>query len=242
MKYTLNATAKKLSILLAEDYQPFRDDLRDILELYFNEVHCASDGREALEMYRGYLKKNNRPYDLLISDIEMPYINGIKLVKEIRNITQNQEIVVISAYSHSTYLIEFINIGITQYILKPFRSEQLFDTLRLVCDNIEKKFKKTTQENIIEIDSIRAWDRDRKILMCEESVVSLSKHCSILLEILMQYQNRLCPNQAIVDSFIKNNISIEAPNIRHHVLKLRKELPNTSIENVYSEGYILTLA
>jgi DNA-binding response OmpR family regulator len=241
MKYTLNATAKKLSILLAEDYQPFRDDLRDILELYFNEVHCASDGKEALEMYKSYLKKNHRPYDLLISDIEMPYINGIKLVKEIRNITQNQEIVVISAYSHSEYLIEFINIGITQYILKPFRSEQLFDTLRLVCDNIEQKFKPTSQNNLIELGDSRIWDSDRKILLCENNVISLSKHCTVLLDILLQYQNRICPNIAILQGFEQHNIVVEPQNIRHHVLKLRKELPDTSIKSAYSEGYIITL-
>ncbi len=241
MRYVLNSVAKELSIMIAEDYQPFRDDLRDILEMYFKEVHCMSDGKEALSFYRKYLKQNGRPLDLVISDIEMPYLNGINLVKEIRSITPDQEIVIISAYSHSEYLIEFINIGITQYILKPFRSEQLFDTLHLVCNNLDKKQNSMPDSHLVQLDTVRVWDRERRILMDGDKVVPLSRHCTVLLDILMQNPNRVCTLETIIGSFLDNGIDLESKNIRHHVLKLRRHVPNNAIDSVYSEGYKLTV-
>ena len=105
--------ASSLNILIVEDDKELNESLKDLLETFFKAVDVSKDGLEALNKY-----KMNR-YDIVLTDINMPKMNGIKLAKEIRILNYEQCILVLSAYIDD-FVIDLIDIGIQGLILKPF--------------------------------------------------------------------------------------------------------------------------
>lgn len=123
----------KFDILYVEDDKALLHETGTILNKIFRSVETATNGAE------GLLKFTENRYDLVITDIEMPELNGLELSKKIKEIDPQLPIVVISAYSNSSYLIEAINIGINYYILKPIQLPQLLLTLHSVVELIENR-------------------------------------------------------------------------------------------------------
>ncbi len=138
----------KLDILYVEDDKALLQETSNILEKIFKRVETARSGAE------GLLKFTQNHYDLVITDIEMPDLNGLEMSQKIKEIDSQVPIVVISAYSNSSYLIEAINIGINYYVLKPILLPQLLSTLHSVVEVIENRrvafecHQKEVQESI----------------------------------------------------------------------------------------------
>ncbi len=124
--------AKNLSLLYVEDDVALQRETKTILERIFSKVDTASDGQEALEMFQA------DHYDVIITDLEMPRLNGLEMSKAIKKINKEIPIVVVSAYSDTTYLIDAIEIGINYYILKPMDITKLIDTLHDVVKAINE--------------------------------------------------------------------------------------------------------
>jgi CheY-like chemotaxis protein len=123
----------KLEILYVEDDKALLEETTTILAKIFKSVDTAQSGTE------GLLKFTQRRYDFIITDIEMPDLNGLEMSQKIKEINPDIPIVIISAYSNSSYLIEAINIGINYYVLKPILLPQLLSTLNNVVDVIENR-------------------------------------------------------------------------------------------------------
>ncbi len=110
-------------VLLVDDEEAARNQIRSILTLFFNSVLVAKDGMEALEIY-----KEKKP-DLIITDITMPRMNGLELVAAVRAIYENQKIIVISAHTETDIIIRAIKSGLDGYILKPIEAKQMLEVL-----------------------------------------------------------------------------------------------------------------
>lgn len=121
--------SKDLNILYAEDNEQLLRETSEALEDFFATAETASNGQVALQKYKEYYEKNSEYYDILITDISMPLMNGVELIKEIHKINIDQSVIVISAYNDSSRLIELINIGITHFIMKPLSPTQLMSVL-----------------------------------------------------------------------------------------------------------------
>ena len=121
--------SKDLNILYAEDDAQLLQETSEALEDFFATTQTASNGQIALQKYKKYYEKNSEYYDILITDINMPLMNGVELIKEIHKINIDQSVIVISAYNDSSRLIELINIGITHFIMKPLSPTQLMSVL-----------------------------------------------------------------------------------------------------------------
>lgn len=135
----LKTFAKNLTLLIAEDDVALNAELNDLLGLFFKEVVSTYDGEEALNIYK------NKHYDIILSDITMPKMNGIELATEVKNIYREQHIVILSAHTELNYLIPLIDIGINQFVAKPFETENLlYRVLRVAEEIISKRFYKET--------------------------------------------------------------------------------------------------
>jgi len=121
--------SKDLNILYAEDDEQLLQETSEALEDFFSTTTTATNGLIALQKYKEYYEKNSEYYDILITDINMPLMNGVELIKEIHKINIDQSVIVISAYNDSARLIELINIGITHFIMKPLSPAQLMGVL-----------------------------------------------------------------------------------------------------------------
>lgn len=143
---------KDYSILLVEDDKNMQEYMRHILEEECKEFIVADDGDEGLEMYRIY-KPN-----IVISDLNMPMMNGISLSKEIKRDNPIQPIILLTAFGKIEELQEAINIGINAYISKPIESiDILFNTMKKLLNQVEQK-NKNNSTNKTEVDSSELKD------------------------------------------------------------------------------------
>lgn len=140
---------KQLSVLYVEDDPLIREEFGNLLKRFFARVDMAADGEKGLRAASRY------PYDLIISDIEMPYMNGLRMVEKIKEDQPNQAIVLLSAYEESPMLLRGIELGIEGYLLKPLQPQQTLELLYKVASRVLSKkesihYKKHLEE-LIEI-------------------------------------------------------------------------------------------
>jgi len=222
---------KTLSILLVEDYLPLQKKIATFLDGYFGDVHIATNGAEGLEAYKKYQRTNEKFFDVVMSDYEMPKLNGIELIKAIQKENKNQIFVVISAHQNPEYLIEYINLGVMHFIPKPINPEKILEVLNKICELFTKEC------NLLHINTTLSWDRDKKTLFYNGELLHLSKYDLLLLEALLENFGFICSNEKIVSHFYINCEDIKVENIRNMVVRLRKKIPKINIESIYGVGY-----
>jgi signal transduction histidine kinase len=98
--------------------------MAELLQYYCSSIDIAVDGQEALEKYEAYFQKMNRHYDIVLTDINMPRMNGIELIEKLREINERQIIIVISAHNELSILLRLIELEISHFIVKPIEIEQ----------------------------------------------------------------------------------------------------------------------
>ncbi|WP_428023468.1 EAL domain-containing response regulator [Arcobacter sp.] len=116
---------KNITILYAEDEKSLRDITLNILKGFTNKQFVAENGLEGLELF----KKHEEEIDLIITDVNMPQMNGLDMIKEIKKINPNIPIIVATAFSNTEYLLEAIDIGVDKYILKPIDMKKLLQVM-----------------------------------------------------------------------------------------------------------------
>jgi len=102
-------------VLVVDDEASIRDLLSKTLALAEYDVDLAPDGRTALDRLRVV------PYDLLITDLKMPGVDGITVIREGRRLRPDIPVIIITGYSTEASAIEAINLGVSGYLTKPFR-------------------------------------------------------------------------------------------------------------------------
>ncbi|GIV16319.1 MAG: chemotaxis protein CheY [Armatimonadota bacterium] len=112
-------------ILVTDDALFMRVTLKNILTQHGYEVAGeATNGREAVEMY-----KNLKP-DLVTMDITMPEMDGISAVREIKKIDPNARIVMVTAMGQKNLVVEAIQAGAKDFIVKPFQPERVIESVQ----------------------------------------------------------------------------------------------------------------
>lgn len=102
-------------ILVVDDEQAVRDLLAKTLTMADYDVDAAPDGASAIERLRAV------EYDLLITDLKMPGMDGLSVIREARRIMPDLPVIIITGYSTEASAIEAINLGVAGYLTKPFR-------------------------------------------------------------------------------------------------------------------------
>ncbi|RXJ66988.1 regulator [Halarcobacter ebronensis] len=114
---------RSITLLIVEDTKEIREELAFFLESKVKILYAAQNGEEGLELYKKY-----KP-DIVISDIRMPQLDGIKMCKEIKSYNKDAKIILTTAYNESNYFLEAIKIHINDYLIKPIDLNELFDIL-----------------------------------------------------------------------------------------------------------------
>lgn len=134
----LKQLSEKLSILYVEDDDVLRTQTETIFRNLFKSVDIARDGEEGLSIYKNYLESNNKNYDIVITDIQMPKMDGIDLSKALLQINKNQKIIIISAYDEKEYIEEVVKLGIDGFMQKPLSTDQILEILQEACTSLNK--------------------------------------------------------------------------------------------------------
>lgn len=236
---TLFSQTKDLTLLLVEDYAPLRQDMAEVLEDFFKEVVVAQSATDALEIYQEYYKDHQTYFDLVISDIEMPVMNGVEFSRVLRELNKDQQIIIISAHTDSDYLLPLINMGVAQFITKPLEHDQFLNVLFTVSKKCLTKEIEKTETSLIDLGEGHIWDKEKLVLKQGDRVISLTKHELMLMELMISQIEQVCSNEKIMHYFYSKDIDIGEKNIRNQVFKLRKKLPEKMISSTYGMGYKL---
>ena len=116
---------KNVTILYAEDEKDLREVTHQILKGFTKKQYVAENGQEGLELFKAHEKE----IDLFITDVNMPILNGLDMIKEIKKININIPIIVATAFSNKEYLLEAIDIGVDKYVLKPIDIAKLLQVM-----------------------------------------------------------------------------------------------------------------
>jgi len=116
---------KNITVLYVEDEKPLRDVTTHVLQGFTKTQHIACDGQEGLELF----KKYKEDIDIIITDVNMPNLNGLAMTKEIKKINPNVPVIVATAFSNTEYLLEAINLGVDKYVLKPVDMKRLLQVM-----------------------------------------------------------------------------------------------------------------
>ena len=150
--------SKKLNILYVEDDEKLRKSSAMLFKNFFNLVDTAADGLEGFTKFKSYLEDNKEPYDLIISDINMPNLSGIEMSEKIRTLCVNQAIIFITAHNDTKYLHDAIALGVNGFLAKPIELEELnkvlYTTTQIIVDRklVQKHYEQIEDINMLHVD------------------------------------------------------------------------------------------
>ncbi len=231
---TLKNIAQKYTVLYVEDDVIIRNQTIEFLENFFLKVVPAENGEQALDLF------TMNSFDIIISDIQMPIMNGIVLSSEVLKIKKSQKIIIISAYNETDYFIDLIKIGIFGFIQKPLNTKQIIEVLSDVCQELD---------NDIEIDKYLVlngnfrWDNNLQILYNKEEEVILSENEIFILSLLLQNQSQVFNDIDIFNhiNYHDSDKDFSSNAIKSLIKRLRKKLPSELIQNKKNLGYFISL-
>ena len=105
--------SKNIKVLFVEDNEVTRKEVQEILKMFFDKIITASDGLDGLKKF------DENDIDLIITDIKMPQMDGLKMIEQIRAKNISIPIVVFSAHEESEYLLKAIELNVDGFLSKP---------------------------------------------------------------------------------------------------------------------------
>ena len=173
-------------VLLVEDEEDAREILGFYLETIFDEVKIACDGQEGFDFYEESFK-NNRPFDLVLTDIKMPNKDGLSMLEEITALNDEQKFVIVSAYKDEEYLFKSINLNVLGYFVKPLEVKNIMEILKKIKNKVlSEKNSEPINIEIIKINETFSFNTQTGFLLKNGNIVDLSKKEMLLVQGLIE--------------------------------------------------------
>ncbi len=212
-------------ILLLEDDLLFAETLSDLLEENGYVVRHAPNGQNILDITFEY------KFDLYLLDINVPIIDGITVLKELRESQDFTPAIFLTSHTDKEILKKSFLHGGDDYISKPFDSDELL--LRITA-----LLRRTTQKKI-QCIKLLCHDAVHKSFFYNKQELELSKKEYELLLLLMQHNNNTVPKELIIEELWSTAQSRSDGVIRVYINRLKQLLPQIEIQNIRGVGYKL---
>ena len=158
---------KKFTLLYVEDDDVIRVELSQLLSNFFSMVHVAKNGKEGLRTFL----ENQDEIDLILTDLNMPELNGIEMIKKIRTIDNKIPIIFATAHSDSEFLAEAIKLRVQEYIVKPIDIRYLLSLFNDIVSNLYQEFLLKQQREELE--------KYKEIINSNNIVIKTDTHLNI---------------------------------------------------------------
>lgn len=224
----MSQECKELIILVVEDEVKARESMINILSERFSKVIGAQNGDEGLKKFKKF-----KP-DLVITDIAMPIMDGLDMAREIKEISDDVPIVVLSAYSEKERLLRSIDIGIDKYLIKPVDIEELFKVLDyLIGEKIEANM-------LVKISEEYQFNKTKRTLIYSGEEIVLTKKELAFISLLLKQ-----PGVLVLHEDIKKNVwigeHVSDTAVRTFIKRVRDKVGEDFIKNVPSLGYKINI-
>jgi len=223
---------REYDILYVEDEDAIRENYVKFLKKYFNNIYEAEDGEKAYTIY-----KDKKPKIMLV-DINLPKLNGIDLVRKIREYDYTTKIIMLTADADVKTLLKATELKLTKYLVKPVSREQLKEALSLVMKELssfEIKAKK-----IILLKDDYSWDVENIELRSDKKIIMLTNKEREILKLFFSNVNMVYSYDEIIEH-IWGYDDDKTDALKTIIKNLRKKLPKDSIKNIFGIGYKINL-
>lgn len=220
-------------ILIVEDEPISLEMLSKTLKEDFN-VLTADNGKKGFELYKKF-----NPH-IIISDLNMPIMNGIELIQKIRELDQNSKIIITTFKDDVQTLLQATELKLFKYLIKPIDFTALKN---IIEESIEELNRFNTVElNIINISPTLIWKTSEFELFSNNQIVKLTPKEKKVLNLFLQKPNQVFTyNEIIYEVWEKNNEAGDRKTLKTMITGLRKKIKDVEINNVYGYGYKIVL-
>jgi YesN/AraC family two-component response regulator len=240
MKQLLLEYSSSMSLLYVEDDETLQNNTAEMLGIFFARVDSASNGEEGLTMYREF-QQGDRSYDLVITDVKMPKLDGIGMAKSILDINPMQSIVIISAHSEIDNLSQAIDLGVSGFISKPINHDRLIKVLYKTTQAISDH--RFVEEHVGQIEALNL-KLDEKNRVLEQKNRELEKSLRLLDTTLnkehLAHPHKLHPEytpteeEALIDEQIRHLVEEDL----QELMELLEMIDNLIIELINAQGIL----
>lgn len=217
---------KKMTILFAEDEKIIREQTADMLKIFFADVHVATNGVEAFEIFTDV-----HP-DMILCDIKMPLMDGVLLTQKIRSLRNNIPIILLTSFSDQQTLLKAANAGIDGYILKPIELEILLETL----DTVLKR--KTLSVKFFKFDNGIIYNTLTHELFKNGALINLGKKERSLLKLFIENSDKTISKEELIFSIWEIEDITESA-LKNLLNRLRNKIGFEIIVSVKGSGWRL---
>ena len=224
-----------LNLLYVEDDEETIENIDFFLRRHFNEIIIAQDGEEAFHYFE------ERKPDIVILDINIPKINGLKLASKIREVNKKIPIIFLTAFSNKENLLQAINLHACSYLIKPFKIDELINTINKCKRDF---FQEDLNPHLKILNQDFIWHKQKKELSFNNQKISLTKNEISLIDLFVENDSRFFTQEEI-NEFIFLNNNIKDNSITQLISRLKSKITNLTgnsnffIENIYNKGYHL---
>ncbi len=135
------------SLLIVEDEPLVRRGIRSLVDFEKLSITCVDEAQNGQEAWQLFEEKH---YDIILTDINMPLMNGIQLARLIKEKLPQTHIVFLTGYDDFDYALSALKLGADDYLLKPFSKKDVLQILHQIIPKIEQAKKKTQLESLME--------------------------------------------------------------------------------------------
>jgi len=229
----MNQTTNEYSVLFIEDEKAIRANYVSYLKKHFKNVYEAEDGESAYEIY-----KSKRP-ELLIVDINIPKLNGLDLLKRIRETDRETRAIMLTAHADVKYLLEATELNLSKYLVKPITRQELKDALSNALDDLNRFT--TTANKRVSLKENFYWNNETRELYNGNSLVSLTKTELEVFSFFILNVNKITTYDECIWKVWGEYSEYKIDAFKTLIKNLRKKLPPNTIKNVFGIGYKLSV-
>jgi len=212
-------------ILILEDDELFCESLEDFLSEEGFEIDTAHNGEEALD------KNFENNYDLYLLDINVPKINGLDLLKELRQSGDETPSIFLTSYKDKETLMQGFQNGADDYFKKPVDLDELLLRINSLLKRAGKQIGEITLNNGL------VYNPNTKRLIQNNSDLQVPSKIIDLFELCLENRNSIVSKEMIVKRLWSTNEEYSEGSIRVYINNLKKLLEKDSLVNIKGVGY-----
>ncbi|MEG0641256.1 MAG: response regulator transcription factor [Clostridium sp.] len=220
-----------MRILVVEDEQDLLETITEGLRLDGYAVDMCDNGEDALELV---FTEN---YDLIVLDLNLPKMDGIEVLTNIRKFNKDIKVLILTARSHICDKVIGLDLGANDYLTKPFHFQELEARIRSL---LRRKF--IQQDSVLTCCNI-IMNTASRVTIANDVEVNLTRKETSLLEYFLLNQERVISVEELIEHVWDGSVDSFSNAIRVHIVSLRKKLrailDYDPIKTRIGEGYII---
>jgi len=222
---------KPFSILYIEDEQTVLNKMVKHLSHHYQNVYSTTTAEKAIDIY------HNKKPNIIIVDIHLPNMNGLELIKIIRENDLQTQIIVLTAHNEINYLLEANGLKLTNYLVKPITRGTLHQSLRKAISELTD-FNIVSNKTLILKDNYYWQYIDNQLYFSNQPVELRAKEQK-LLTLFFNNINHIFTYDDISNELWDTDEEDKTNSIKLIVKSLRKKIPHDILMNIYGIGYKL---